>query len=211
MRTFLTPLLGAGASSSQPTAAWAAREAAAAAKAAAGAAQAAAAAAQHVAAGAAHPAPDPLAFYDVAATILPVLFLALIYQANFLENSPWRLVRAEIDNLFRSPRLRASAKWMLGPNEAMLIACVLLYGVFGEFYAMHVLSTGRPSHEAKPIIGLALYLCGVTLVVQSLLKMAEARAVRLGTGRSRTQAVRMSLACMALLSGGMLVYALKAI
>ncbi len=32
---------------------------------------------------------EPLAFYSVAATVLPVFFIALAYQANILEHSPF--------------------------------------------------------------------------------------------------------------------------
>ena len=39
-----------------------------------------------------HPVGDPLAFYSVAATVIPVLFLAVVYEAKALEriDQRWR-------------------------------------------------------------------------------------------------------------------------
>ncbi len=79
---------------------------------------------------------DPLAFYTVAATIIPVLFLALVYQTSTFSTE--------------------SATWWGGRVFVALLAVTA--GVIGEVSALHVLSTQQPTTAAKHTSSIGLLL-----------------------------------------------------
>lgn len=87
-----------------------------------------------------HKVGDPLAFYEVTATILPVLFLALIYQARALD--PLTHV------------LRVSGSFLL----YILVA-------LGELEALKVLASREPSARSEHVITtvVGLVLLGVAI------------------------------------------------
>jgi hypothetical protein len=91
-----------------------------------------------------HKVGDPLAFYSVAATIIPVLFLALIYQATALESL--------------TPEWGASAA---------LVALVLV--AFGETEALSVLVTQQPSDKAQDIVMLSVSVVFLVVVLHPIM------------------------------------------
>jgi hypothetical protein len=109
---------------------------------------------------------DPLAFYSVAATVLPVFFLALIYQANVIDENPFKMSPAS-SRTDRSGRLIG----LIVPT--LLTAVILLYAVFGEFVALHVLATRTPHELEKAMVGTGLYASGLTLAFQRLILAVE--------------------------------------
>ena len=124
------------------------REAAAAARPAA----AAAAAAENAATVAAQPHSDPLAFYVVAATIIPVLFLALIYQSQLLESR-------EFDD---SPITRA-----------IVVVVVSVLAVQSEYQALLALATGVGSNDRIYGAATGVMAVGVALVLGIVLQALE--------------------------------------
>ena len=91
---------------------------------------------------------DPMAFYGAAATVLPVLLVSLIYQANILERMPW-----EPDSIgSRGPR--GFAYWILYLNVA------------AEATAFFALAAQTPSTQTKVLIGLGLFTSVATLLWQ---------------------------------------------
>ena len=86
-----------------------------------------------------------LDFYSVSAQVVPVLFIALAFETRAFG----RLDRpAEKDFAFAGLRLY-----------------VFILIVWGEFQALHVLSTQRPTHTAHDAVVAALALEGLALAV----------------------------------------------
>jgi hypothetical protein len=83
------------------------------------------------------PKPDTMNFYVVAATIIPVLFLALIYQANVIEE--WE----------DKPGLMAAWAFIY-----------VLNSVLGEVAALRVLAAGHPVAGMKGTVFYALIVVG---------------------------------------------------
>ncbi len=86
----------------------------------------------------AHKQGDPLAYYSVTATIIPVLFLALIYQTKNLQG-----------HLKTSPH--AAATYAL---------TYVLAAITGETASLHVLATRNPTEKANSVILYSLVLLG---------------------------------------------------
>jgi hypothetical protein len=106
---------------------------------------------------------DPLAFYTVAATIIPVLFIAAVFEARFLEPPPHRRDK----NPERTIDL-----------TDLLTGVVLLgFGILGEAASLEVLSTRRPSTHghAAAVLALIVLAFGViaTPVTSAIRPIAE--------------------------------------
>jgi hypothetical protein len=110
---------------------------------------------------------DPLAFYSVAATVLPVFFIALAYQANILEHSPF-------DGEFpsRDPN-RKLLQRVLDSNSKALAYWILVANLMGEFFALRVLASQVPNAHYKAFIGLVLYANGLTMLLQRTMLALE--------------------------------------
>jgi hypothetical protein len=112
------------------------------------------AAAQQAAREAAHPKGDPLAFYTVAATIIPVLFLAVAYEAKVLELVP--------------PKIRFFLAQSVG---------ILAFGA--EAVALRVLVHGKPSMRVTHFVSVVILILAIAILTQPMLasldKDAEAR------------------------------------
>ena len=142
------------------------------------------------------PVGDPLAFYEVAATVLPVLLLALIFQVNFLEKSPQPLVRRFYDKVGKSAddpltlRLLNFSNALRGSGDAMFTIAVLAFGLVGEVVALNALATRRPTDTSREVIAVGLWLTGMAIVQQAAVRRMQVRAANLGTERAvRTGAV----------------------
>ena len=87
---------------------------------------------------------DPLAFYTVAATIIPVLFLALIYEAKVLD--------------------------LLGRFTRLYVAeGVGVVAVTAEAWALDILASQQPSAHAARSIAAVMLIMGIAVVVQPML------------------------------------------
>ena len=100
----------------------------------------------HVAA-AAHPSGDRLDFYDVAATVIPVLFLGIAFQAKALE-----------------PGASPSGEWRKG---ALAIAATLVSfaTVSSEAAALRVLALRHTTQDAVTLISACMGLLAFALLV----------------------------------------------
>jgi hypothetical protein len=90
-------------------------------------------------------------FYVVAATVIPVLFLAVIYQANVMD-------------AYR----RISAVYMLSAGWILLA-----FTVWGEIGALHVLSSGHASTNSRSFTVGGLLFLGITLTGAQLTEIAR--------------------------------------
>lgn len=93
---------------------------------------------------------DPLAFYSTAAVVIPVLFLALVYQTRYFRETeqPYSVL-----SFFQF--------WLaLG---AMVVAAV------GETAAMHVLETQHPTLGYRQAAGVALIVLGTAVMSEPAL------------------------------------------
>jgi hypothetical protein len=127
-----------------------------------------------------HKVGDPLAFYSVAATIIPVLFLALLFQANLLERSPVVLPgdatpggRAKHRNKLQ----RLIAAPVVDDIFAVFFALYLLaITAIGEYVCLHALLIQEaPGKEGKHLAGLSIYASSLTLLFQQLALALGAR------------------------------------
>jgi hypothetical protein len=111
------------------------------------------------------------------ATIIPVLFLALIYQAELVERSPLDTPRTPR----RKPR-RVVGSPVFDEVLAGFFALYLLFiTVIGEFVALHALSSQHtPGREARDLIGISLYASTLTLLFQRIRLALEARQAQRG-------------------------------
>lgn len=90
---------------------------------------------------------DPLAFYTVAATIIPVLFASLVFEAKALDPSD-------------------TERW----PPFLIAAAVVLFALAGEVAALKVLGTQHPTKEAHALSVLALATTATALVTLPLAK-----------------------------------------
>jgi hypothetical protein len=93
-----------------------------------------------------HKVGDPLAFYEVAATVIPVLLLALIFQSNVIE------------------------KFSENDSTARLLLAPFYFGValFGEASALHALVSQHPTQGAQARSVVSLLLLGIWLVLAQM-------------------------------------------
>jgi len=128
---------------------------------------------------------DPLEFYNVAATIMPVLFLALVYQANVVKDER------------ESPMRRLSYTYIFVASAAV-----------AEIASLRVLATQHPSPHAEGVVVVGLIYIGIALVSEPLTDAIALVAKHHELGRSRAVllilAVTGGLALQILLGTGLL-------
>lgn len=90
------------------------------------------------------PVGDPLAFYEVAATVIPVLFLAIVYQARIVRKLP---------SMFR----------YITAQMAGVIAFA------GELNAFDVLASRHPTAHALHAILAALFVLGLCIIAHPMI------------------------------------------
>jgi hypothetical protein len=95
-----------------------------------------------------HKVGDPLAFYEIAATVIPVLFLGIVYQVRLVE----RL----------HPNLRFNVA-----HAAVLVAFA------GEFDAFNVLASQHPTSRSQHGVSVSLLLLGIVILAQPLMTATE--------------------------------------
>ncbi len=110
---------------------------------------------------------EPLAFYSVAATVLPVFFIALAYQANILEHSPFDAEPPSRDTN------RKLLQRVLDSDGKALAYWMLVANLTGEFCALWVLASQIPNDHYKAFIGLVLYANGLTMLLQRTMLALE--------------------------------------
>lgn len=95
---------------------------------------------------------DPLAFYSTAATIIPVLFLALVYQTRY----------------FRATEQPYS---VLSFFQFWLALGAMAVAALGEADAMHVLETQHPTVGYRQAAGVALIILGTAVLSEPALSV----------------------------------------
>ena len=95
---------------------------------------------------------DPLAFYEVAATIIPVLFIAMLFEVKLLE--PFVPPGAE--------------KPPTDLPEYLMGVVFLAFGIFGEVASLEVLATQRPSTAAHGAAVAALVILTVGVIARPM-------------------------------------------
>lgn len=93
-----------------------------------------------------HTEGDQLAFYSVAATVIPVFVLSGLYQANVIES-------------LSDPAIRFAA-----------LLVFLAVALIGEVSVLHALSTRHPTSSTKSGAALGLEVDGVLLVLAPLIE-----------------------------------------
>jgi hypothetical protein len=128
---------------------------------------------------------DPLEFYNVAATIMPVLFLALVYQANVVKDER------------ESPVSRLSYTYIFVASAAV-----------AEITSLRVLATQHASTRAEGVVVVGLVYIGIALVSEPLTDAIALVAKHHKLGKSRalllTLAVIGGLTLQILLGTGLL-------
>jgi len=100
----------------------------------------------------AHKAPNARQFYDDAATVIPILLLAVIYQSRNLHPVPGA-----------------------GLASGMAFAALFLVIVgLGEFECLHVAAGYDPTERGKAFVAMALLLSGGLAVAEPLTRFASA-------------------------------------
>jgi len=118
----------------------------------------------------AKPVGDPLAFYGVAATIIPVLLIALVFQAKG----------------FDLPEPQAP---IVAPVVGSL---VLAFAVVGEIAALKALSTRHPTHYEHLFAVVGLFTTGFAMLYFAISELVGHE------GRIETQEERRPLAFVTL-------------
>lgn len=126
-----------------------------------------------------HKVGDPLAFYSTVATVLPVLFLALLFQTKVFET---RLTRDDPQAPTRAGKwLRQRAPWAYKPAAEEVYS--VLFGLYlltvsatGEYYCLRALYLREPlGGPGRAAIFMSLYATSLTIVFQRLLILATER------------------------------------
>lgn len=91
---------------------------------------------------------DPLTYYGVVATIIPVLYVGLILQSGVFND----------DGVWGAPSDEARE------GRALVIAVISVMAVLAEFGALLALATSRPSSVTAFDIGFVTMVMGLTLV-----------------------------------------------
>ncbi len=129
---------------------------------------------------------DPLVYYEIVAGVIPVLYLALLFQANLLENSPMLRSRTEQSRRSWARRMLESRfPWLYSRTADDLVAAffalyLLLVAGVGEYVCLRALYIGKPpDHSMRPVVAMSLFASGLTLTYQQLMlavgKRQEAR------------------------------------
>jgi hypothetical protein len=131
---------------------------------------------------------DPLIYYEIVAGIIPLLYLALLFQANLLEDSP--MFRSQTERSHRSrvqrllePRFPGLYSLIADDLAAVFFPVYLLVITgTGEYICLRALYVGAPpSHSTRPVVAMSLFASGLTLTYQQLMlaigKRQEARGV----------------------------------
>lgn len=121
---------------------------------------------------------NPLAFYSAAATVIPLLYVALVYQARLFERAT-------------QPR---PARFWYAYAAAFIVAT-------GELTAFHVLSTEHPTPGQKHLVADVLLILGVSLLVQPVAGAAEDR-----TGGTRSASAWYAMAAINAVLGIVLIH-----
>jgi hypothetical protein len=100
---------------------------------------------------------DPLAFYEVAAAVIPVLYLAIVFQTRSFRQSP-----KESPFTLEAFILR---------NAVLLM---VLVAFVGEFDALNVLASQHPGTTARHGVSISLFVLGMGLVIEPLLSISRA-------------------------------------
>jgi hypothetical protein len=129
--------------------------------------------------------PD-LTFYETVATVLPVLYLALLFQANLLEQPP--LAERSDDGekkLWLRQHLEPRVPWLYGRQGDELLAVIFAFYLLfvtgvGEFICLRALYVHRmPSHEARSVVALSFYVSVLTLTSQqTVIALSKRRDAR---------------------------------
>jgi hypothetical protein len=96
-----------------------------------------------------HKSSEPLLFYATAATVLPVLYIAMVYQVRYFEG---------------------------GYPALYKLLVIALYGAIiavAEIVCFRVLANQEPSHDARSRVIGGLALVGVGLISPPILRMAS--------------------------------------
>lgn len=91
---------------------------------------------------------DPLAFYEIAATVIPVLFLAMLYEGR----------------AFASPSAGASL---------FLLVSGCLIAIYGEAAAFHVIANRQPTSGNQKEVAEALWFFGLSLCAKTVIDAAH--------------------------------------
>ena len=98
---------------------------------------------------------DPLTFYAVAATIIPVLYLAFVFQTRYFQ------------------QVREATESSKGQDRAEHLQFPIIAALLGEIAAMSVLATQHPTDDARRITSVALVVLGALLVMEPLLVLVK--------------------------------------
>jgi hypothetical protein len=129
---------------------------------------------------------DPLVYYEIVAGVIPVLYLALLFQANLLENSPMLRPRTERSHpswMRRTLEPRFPSLYSRTADDlvaAFFAIYLLLVAGIGEYVCLRALYIGKPpGHSTRPVVAMSLFASGLTLTYQQLMlavgKRQEAR------------------------------------
>ena len=123
-----------------------------------------------------HKVGDPLAFYSTVATVLPVLFLALLFQTKIFET---RLTRDDPQVPSRVGKwLRRRVPWAYKPAAEEVYSVLfglylLLISAMGEYSCLRALYLREPlGRPGRTTIFMSLYAMSLTVVFQRLLILA---------------------------------------
>jgi hypothetical protein len=117
---------------------------------------------------ASRPVGDPLDFYVVGATVIPVLYLGLIYQARILDQKLFPL--SGIPTKRQADRV---ARWM---SVVALLGLVVLLDFLGELAACQALAQGHPSTSREQMVAVAIFNSGLLLAGQNVLAVIAREA-----------------------------------
>ena len=129
---------------------------------------------------------DPLLYYEIVAGVIPVLYLALLFQANLLEDSPMLRPRTQIANQsWPRRKLEPRLPWLYSHAADDVVAAffalyLLLIAGIGEYVCLHALYVGKPpGHSTRPVVAMSLFASALTLTYQQFMlaiaKRQEAR------------------------------------
>ena len=108
------------------------------------------------------PMTNSLAFYEAAAQLLPVIFIALVLELRYLNPE--------------NGRSSKEASWWSQIQRLISELAVLAVFISGEWVALKVLLDGHASHDQRSYVQTSVAVAGLFLVVPILL----ARARRIG-------------------------------